>query len=72
MILTKETLNEYLQMRRIKLPDIVTKKILEIYGSEVEDDQGHIFEYSEQDIAEQLRKIIQKYQEGGNFKEVFV
>jgi len=29
------------------------------------DDEGHLFEYFEQDISEQLRKSIQQYLEGG-------
>jgi hypothetical protein len=28
----------------------------------VEDEEGHFFEYSEQDICEQLRKILRPYE----------
>ena len=42
------------------------RELLEQYGQPVTDDEGHVFEYSEQDISEQLRKAIQQYLEGGN------
>jgi len=32
------------------------KKMLEEYGCPVVDDEGRVFEYTEQDICEQLRK----------------
>ena len=72
MRLTKELLDEYLKNRRITLSETLTVKILKIYGIPVTDEHGQVFEYSEQDIAEQLRKIIQSYQEGGNLQEILV
>jgi ribosome biogenesis GTPase A len=65
VLLTDKMLNEYLYWRRINIPEKLKKNILEEYGQPFEDEQGHIVEYGEQDIAEQIRKIIQNYQEKG-------
>ena len=65
MLLTKQILQEYTQPRQIKLPEALKNKILEKFGRRFTDDERHESEFSEQDVAEQLRKIIQNYQDGG-------
>jgi len=62
MLLTRKELKEYLTRFRISIPKKLEYEILEQYGVPAVDDAGHIFEYSEQDISEQVRKIIQNYQ----------
>jgi len=64
MILKKENLEQYLKNMRISIPEKFARELLEQYGQPVTDDEGHVFEYSEQDISEQLRKSIQQYLEG--------
>lgn len=65
MILTKPVLKQYIKNMKISLPDIFVNVLLDKYGKLVPDGDGHMVEYSEQDIAEQMRKDIQKYLEGG-------
>jgi len=59
MILTKNYLKKFQESMRISLPDNVEKNLLKEYGQPVVDDDGHIFEYTEQDIYEQIRKVVQ-------------
>ena len=65
MILTKKDLDKYQANMKISLPDNVVNELLNKYGKLASDGAGHIVEYSEQDIAEQMRKDIQKHFEGG-------
>jgi len=65
MLLTKKDLKIYLQSRKIVISDDFSDELIKKYGKQIIDDEGHIFEYSEQDISEQLRKSIQQYVEGG-------
>ena len=65
MILTKKDLDKYQANMKISLPDNFVNELLNKYGKHVSDGAGHIVEYSEQDIAEQMRKDIQKHFEGG-------
>lgn len=71
MILTKKLLQEYLVSRRINIPEKLEKNLLKKYGKELTDNDGHIYEYSEQDIYEQMRKLIQNFQEGEELKTKF-
>lgn len=66
MILTKNDLDTYLKNRNIKISEDFADELLERFGKQFVDDAGHIMEYSEQDISEQLRKSIQNYIEGGS------
>jgi hypothetical protein len=43
---------------RIPISDSLAKELLDKYGHPVIDDEGRVFEYTEQDIYEQIRKII--------------
>jgi len=58
MLLTKKELRRYLQGQRLIVPKSVEQDILLEYGQPWFDDEGHLHEYTEQDLAEQLRKII--------------
>ena len=61
MILKKEDLEQYLENFRKSIPEEFAKELLDKYGKPVTNEEGHVFEYSEQDISEQLRKALQKY-----------
>lgn len=66
MLLTKKYLKEILENMRISIPKDVEKELLDQYGSYATDDEGHIFEYTEQDIYEQLRKKLRPYEKSRN------
>ena len=61
MILTKKGLKKTSQDWRVSIPAELEKELLDEYGSLVTDDEGHVFEYTEQDICEQLRKKLLPY-----------
>ena len=56
MLLTRTKLNLILNNLRVSIPKDLEKELLDRYGKLVTDDEGHIFEFTEQDICEQLRK----------------
>lgn len=60
MLLTKRYLEKYLGNHRITILDSQKEELINTYGSKVVDDSGHLHEYTEQDICEQLRKIVLK------------
>lgn len=62
MLLTKKELNRILQNLRVSIPAELGKELLDQYGNFATDDEGHIFEYTEQDIYEQLRKKLRPYE----------
>jgi hypothetical protein len=62
MQLTKKGLKKISQDWRVSIPAELEKELLEEYGNLVTDDEGHVFEYTEQDICEQLRKKLYPYQ----------
>jgi len=53
MLLTRKELNNILRGWR--------KELLEQYGNLWTDDEGHLHDYTEQDICEQLRKKLIPY-----------
>ena len=61
MLLTKKGLRTILENLRVRVPAELEKELLDEYGSLVTDDEGHVFEYTEQDICEQLRKKLSPY-----------
>ena len=61
MLLTKKGLRTILENLRVREPAELEKELLDEYGSLVTDDEGHVFEYTEQDICEQLRKKLRPY-----------
>jgi len=61
MLLTKKGLRTILENLRVRVPAELEKELLDEYGSLVTDDEGHVFEYTEQDICEQLRKKLRLY-----------
>lgn len=58
MLLTKRKLNTISENLRISVPHELQEALLEIYGNMAVTDDGRNIEYSEQDICEQLRKIL--------------
>jgi hypothetical protein len=56
MLLTKKRLSTILENLRVRIPAELEKELLDEYGNLATDDEGHVFEYTEQDICEQLRK----------------
>ena len=61
MLLTKKELRTILETLRVRIPAELEKELLDEYGNLVTDDEGHVFEYTEQDIHEQLRKRLLPY-----------
>lgn len=62
MILTKKELNQILETMRVRVPADLEKELLDHYGNLATADEGHIFEYTEQDIYEQLRTKLRPYE----------
>lgn len=62
MKLTQKELNKILEDMRITIPTAVEKELLDQYGNYATDGEGYAFEYTEQDIYEQLRKKLRPYQ----------
>ncbi len=62
MLLTMKLLNEMLQNWRVQIPTDLKNQLLEDYGNLVDDGKGHVFEYTEQDICEQLRKVVRPFE----------
>jgi len=65
MVLTKNYLENYQNKTRKEIPDTVKKELLLELGQPFIDNEGHLNEYSEQDIFEQVRKTFQRYSEEG-------
>jgi hypothetical protein len=61
MLLTRRKLNQILKEWRLSIPTEVKRDLLEEYGSLAADDEGHLHDYTEQDICEQLRKRLSLY-----------
>lgn len=61
MILTKKALTIILGKMRISIHTDLEKELLDQYGDHATD-EGHVFEYTEQDIYEQLRKKVRPYE----------
>jgi len=66
MRLTKKGLRKILENMRISIPKALEKELLEQYGNYATDDEGHMFEYTEQDIYEQLEKKLRPYEKSCN------
>lgn len=62
MILTKKELTKILENMRISIPVEIERELLKQYGNYAIDDEGNVFEYTEQDIYEQLRKKLRPYE----------
>jgi len=62
MLLTKKGLRTIFENLRVRVPAELEKELLDEYGRLVTDDEGHVFEYTEQDICEQLRKKLYLYE----------
>ena len=62
MLLTKSRLNTILRNWRVSIPLELKKELLADYGNLVVTEDGRTLEYSEQDICEQLRKVVRRYE----------
>ena len=63
MLLTRRMLNQILRGWRIwYVPAELKKELLEEFGNPCIDDEGHLHDYTEQDICEHLRKILRPYE----------
>lgn len=58
MLLTKKALKSYLEQNRISISKEKESELLQAFGKPVIDDEGHLREYTEQDIYEQIRKLL--------------
>ena len=62
MLLTRRMLNQILRNWRIgHVPAELKEKLLEESGNPCIDEDGYLHDYTEQDICEHLRKILQPY-----------
>ena len=60
MIITKKYIQDLREKSFMKISPEAEKRLLEQLGQEPgEDEEGHSYSYTEQDIWEQARKIIQ-------------
>ena len=62
MLLTRNRLNTILRNHRVQIPAELEKELLEQYSNAVVTEDGRVIEYSEQDMCEQLRKILRPYE----------
>jgi hypothetical protein len=70
MLLTRRMLNQILRNWRIwYVPAEVKKELLEEFGNLWADDEGHLHDFTEQDICEHLRKILQAYDNHSHDKD---
>lgn len=61
MRLTRKMLRTISWNLRARIPAELENELLKEYGNTVTDDQGHVFERTEQDFCEQLRKKLRPY-----------
>ena len=62
MLLTRRELHKIIRDWRIgPIPKELEKELLDIYGHEFVTEEGLTLEYSEQDIAEGLRRVLTPY-----------
>lgn len=64
--MTKNKLKKILKNMRESIPESLEKELLDRYGNSATDDEGHVFEYTEQNIFEQLNKNkkLRRYEQG--------
>jgi hypothetical protein len=68
MLLTRSRLNTILRNWRVSIPLKLKNKLLADYGNLVVTEDGRTMEYSEQDIYEQLRKILRSHEKAKEVK----
>jgi len=62
MLLTRKELHRIIQDWRIgPIPRELEKELLEVYGHDLVTEEGLTLEYSEQDIVEQLQKVLRPF-----------
>ena len=62
MLLTKKMLRTISGNLGVGVSAEMEKELFDEYGSPVVDNDGHVFEYTEQDLCQQLRKKLLPYQ----------
>lgn len=62
MIVTKKYINQLREKSFLNISEDLEKLILEEFGSEPIDEYRRVYEYTEQDIYEHIRKMIQAKQ----------
>lgn len=60
MLLTKKYLKKLLEGMWVSLPENREKELLEHFSELCIDDEGHVHDYTEQDIYENVRKVVQE------------
>lgn len=61
MLLTRPMLNKILRNYKVQIPAELKTEILANYGKLAVTEEGRVMEYTEQDICEQLCKILRPY-----------
>ena len=56
--MNRSDMRKILAGMRVTVPVEVEKEMLVLYTSHIIDDEGHEIQYTEQDVYEQLRKIL--------------
>lgn len=59
MLLTNKYLKNIQEYMGLPISESIKNELLNKFGNQLIDHDGHVFEYSEQDIYEQVRKILQ-------------
>ena len=62
MLLTKKMLRTISGNLGVGVSAEMEKELFDEYGGLVTDDEGHVLEYTEQDLCEQLRKKLRPYE----------
>lgn len=60
--MNKSDIRKILASMRVSLPTDIEKELLEQYTDHIIDDEGHEIQYTEQDVYEQLRKKLYRYE----------
>ena len=61
MIVTKKYINDLREKSLLHIPQKTEKQILEKFSNDIEiDNDGYLHQYTEQDVWEQIRKMIKE------------
>lgn len=61
--MNRSDMKKILAGMRVSVPIEVEKELLRQYTGHIIDDEGHEIQYTEQDVYEQLRKRLRRYEE---------
>lgn len=59
MIVTKKYINDLRKKSFLNISEDMENLILDKFGQEPIDEEGNVYDYTEQDIYEQIRKMLQ-------------